>query len=166
MTKDPNTGKRALFAYPTATKIIANKLRNIRLTKGLSQGDVADKLNVSMQQVQKYEKGRNTISAVRLIHLAQICKTPMSYFYDDLLPLEEVGGSRQKYANKNLSELSGVDNFAAKMACKIMTLSESSRVAVNELIKSLARAQTFNQSNIIKIIEQSDNMEGDVKCQK
>jgi len=50
----------------------------------MSQEKLADRLGLTFQQIQKYEKGTNRISASRLQHLAQILEVPISFFYDEL----------------------------------------------------------------------------------
>jgi transcriptional regulator with XRE-family HTH domain len=54
---------------------IGARLRSIRIGQNLSQELVANKLNISFQQVQKYEKGTNRISGVRLVALAEFLNT-------------------------------------------------------------------------------------------
>jgi transcriptional regulator with XRE-family HTH domain len=50
---------------------------------GLSQTDIADALDLTFQQVQKYEKGSNRLSAGRLYRLAVLLEVPLTYFYQD-----------------------------------------------------------------------------------
>ena len=50
---------------------------------GMSQGKHGAKLNVTSQQVQKYERGANQISASRLWDISQILDVPISYFFND-----------------------------------------------------------------------------------
>ena len=51
---------------------------------GLSQTDLAGRMNVSYQQVQKYESGNNAVSASRLYQLAQALDVPIAYFFQGL----------------------------------------------------------------------------------
>ena len=60
---------------------IGKRLRVRRELLGLSQEYVADKARLTFQQIQKYERGINRVSASRLYELAKILKTPVSYFY-------------------------------------------------------------------------------------
>ena len=48
---------------------------------GMTQGKLADELDVTFQQVQKYEKGTNRISASRLHHIAMILEVPFTSFF-------------------------------------------------------------------------------------
>ncbi|WP_257786725.1 helix-turn-helix domain-containing protein [Sulfitobacter alexandrii] len=63
---------------------VGKKLKQIRTLRRLSQTDVARKLNLSFQQIQKYEIGSNRVAASRLFELAQILDVPPSYFFDGL----------------------------------------------------------------------------------
>lgn len=54
---------------------IGQRLRLLRVERGLSQDWVAQHLGVSFQQVQKYERGVNRISAGRITQLAKLLKT-------------------------------------------------------------------------------------------
>tara|TARA_B100000586_G_scaffold232382_1_gene181719 strand:- start:296 stop:667 length:372 start_codon:yes stop_codon:yes gene_type:complete len=59
------------------------KLRMRRLALGLTQTKVANAINVTFQQIQKYEKGTNGISSLRLMQLANFLKVPVIYFFED-----------------------------------------------------------------------------------
>ncbi len=54
---------------------IGNRIRAYRIDRQMSQDELGKKLNISFQQVQKYEKGTNRISAARLIEIAKMFKT-------------------------------------------------------------------------------------------
>lgn len=74
----PRKKERALDAY------IGARVRLRRLMLNMSQENLSGKLGVTFQQVQKYEKGLNRISASRIYELAQALSVPVSYFYDGL----------------------------------------------------------------------------------
>ena len=59
------------------------KLRMKRLALGLTQTKVAQAINVTFQQIQKYEKGTNGISSMRIMQLANFLKVPVVYFFED-----------------------------------------------------------------------------------
>jgi len=50
---------------------------------GLSQAELGEKLGVSFQQVQKYEKGRNRVSAGMLYEISKALDVPVGYFFED-----------------------------------------------------------------------------------
>ena len=70
---------------------LGTKLRMRRLALGLTQSKVAQAINVTFQQIQKYEKGTNGISSLRLMQLASFLKVSVMYFFDDYSsPLQQV----------------------------------------------------------------------------
>ena len=62
---------------------LGGKLRLRRLSLGLTQTKVAQAINVTFQQIQKYEKGTNGVSSNRLMQLSQFLKVPINYFFED-----------------------------------------------------------------------------------
>ena len=65
-------------------KHLGNKLKLRRLALGLTQTKVAKAINVTFQQIQKYEKGTNGVSSIRLLQLSNYLKVPINYFYYNL----------------------------------------------------------------------------------
>ncbi len=63
---------------------VGQKLKQLRILRGMTQTDVAEGLNISFQQVQKYELGRNRISASKLFELSHILKVPPAHFFEGL----------------------------------------------------------------------------------
>ncbi|MGO4737180.1 helix-turn-helix domain-containing protein [Bosea sp. 2KB_26] len=58
------------------------RLRRLRRLTGYSQTKLAELLGITFQQIQKYEKGVNRISASRLQHIANIFQVPVAHFFD------------------------------------------------------------------------------------
>lgn len=65
-------------------QLIGSQIRVLRLQAGLSQKGLGERLGISFQQIQKYEKGANRISASRLMQIAAALDAPMDYFYRTL----------------------------------------------------------------------------------
>ena len=63
--------------------MVGKRIRLRRLQLSLSQTDLARKLDLTFQQVQKYEKGTNRVSCSRLYEIANILKVPVSFFFSD-----------------------------------------------------------------------------------
>ena len=63
-------------------KHVGSRVRMRRLMLDMSQTDIADALGLTFQQVQKYEKGANRVSASRLQHISQILQVPVSFFFE------------------------------------------------------------------------------------
>ena len=87
-------------------KHLGNKLKLRRLALGLTQTKVAKAINVTFQQIQKYEKGTNGVSSIRLLQLANYLKVPVNYFFEDfseyLINLEK---SEEGHLNLNYNFL-------------------------------------------------------------
>jgi transcriptional regulator with XRE-family HTH domain len=61
---------------------MGKKIRLRRVEQQISQSDLGEKLGVSFQQVQKYEKGANRVGASRLQQIATALDVPVTFFYD------------------------------------------------------------------------------------
>ncbi|MDC3135790.1 helix-turn-helix domain-containing protein [Candidatus Pelagibacter sp.] len=87
-------------------KHLGNKLKLRRLALGLTQTKVAKAINVTFQQIQKYEKGLNGVSSIRLLQLSNYLKVPINYFFEEfseyLVNLEK---SQQGHMNVNYNFL-------------------------------------------------------------
>ena len=92
-------------------KHLGTKLRMRRLALGLTQTKVAQAINVTFQQIQKYEKGTNGVSSIRLLQLSNYLKVPIDYFFEDyseyLINLEK---SKEGHMNINYNFLVKVYN--------------------------------------------------------
>jgi transcriptional regulator with XRE-family HTH domain len=62
---------------------IGQKIRAVRVARGVSQTTLATGLGVTFQQVQKYERGANRVSAGRLQKIAGMLETPVMFFYGE-----------------------------------------------------------------------------------
>jgi transcriptional regulator with XRE-family HTH domain len=71
-----NKGRNAIDNH------VGSRVRMRRLMLDLSQTQLADGLGLTFQQVQKYEKGTNRISASRLHQLSQILSVPVPFFFE------------------------------------------------------------------------------------
>jgi len=62
---------------------VGSRVQLRRRILGLSQEKLGDSLGITFQQIQKYERGINRISASRLQHIAAILSVPVSSFFED-----------------------------------------------------------------------------------
>ena len=69
-------------AADAVDKHVGSRVRMRRMMLGMSQEKLADRLGVTFQQVQKYEKGRNRIGAGRLQHISHILHIPVAFLFD------------------------------------------------------------------------------------
>lgn len=65
-------------------RLVGERLLILRQARGLTLAMVAERLGVSYQQIQKYERGSSTLSVARLFEFAQIYETAPSEFFRDL----------------------------------------------------------------------------------
>src|SRR5262245_12637795 len=68
---------------------VGSRVRFRRMLLGMSQEKLGEKLGLTFQQIQKYEKGINRIGASRLFDLAQVLGVPVQFFYEEA-PTAEV----------------------------------------------------------------------------
>ena len=81
---------------------LGKKLRMRRLSLGMTQTKVAQAINVTFQQIQKYEKGTNGVSSNRLMQLSQFLKVPIIYFFEDYKEFKDIADSNE-LANDDLN---------------------------------------------------------------
>jgi len=62
---------------------VAQRIRQARLRRGLSQGELASAMGLSLQQVHKYETARNRIGAARLVQVAGVLGVDLDWLFDD-----------------------------------------------------------------------------------
>ena len=92
-------------------KHLGNMLKMRRLALGLTQTKVAKAINVTFQQIQKYEKGINGVSSIRLLQLSNYLKVPINYFFDNYAEYVNVNNE-----NKTTESYTSVNyNFLAKI---------------------------------------------------
>lgn len=103
---------------------------------GVTQAQIGEALGVSFQQVQKYEKGIDRISASRLQHIARELTVPVSFFFEDAPGAEiaDAGDASTRLVAEFLSTLDGIALNRAFMQIRDPKL----RRKVLEMVKELA----------------------------
>ena len=71
-------------------KSIGHKIYSLRLAKGLSRQQLAKAIGVTHQQLQKYEKGSNRVSASKLALIAKALDRRIPYFYEGFESAENI----------------------------------------------------------------------------
>lgn len=123
-------------------KLVSRRLKIRRMMLGLSQQDIGAALEVSIQQVQKYEKATNRISSGKLFALSKFLRVPINYFYsqtEDNPPL-----ANAKFA-EDAASYDATDTNAATEK-EVVTLikafndirSPQSRKKIIELVKTMS----------------------------
>ena len=112
---------------------LGSKLRMRRLALGLTQTKVAQAINVTFQQIQKYEKGTNGVSSSRLIQLSNFLKVPITYFFEDFSANTSIEKNEEDNSDLNYS-------FLIKTFSK---LNDNQKVKVIQLLKNTSRKEIF-----------------------
>lgn len=108
---------------------VGGRIRERRTEMGLTQENLAAALQISYQQVQKYEAGTNRVSAGRLFEIARKLEVDVAYFYQGLDPNLEV--EPLDHGGKSRAVIELVQNFGEISDPEL-------RAAINGLVKSLA----------------------------
>ena len=112
---------------------LGSKLRMRRLSLGLTQTKVAQAINVTFQQIQKYEKGTNGISSLRMMQLSNFLKVPVVYFFEDF-PLYQ--GSNTSNEISPLGEKKEIDLNYSFLAKLFANLDENQKEKIFQVLKN------------------------------
>ena len=107
---------------------LGSKLRMRRLALGLTQTKVAQAINVTFQQIQKYEKGTNGISSLRIMQLGRILKVPVMYFFEDYPEYQSEEAKNDNAVEEDLNY-----SFLAKL---FSTLSDKQKERILQILKN------------------------------
>lgn len=110
---------------------VGARISSLRLGMGMTQSDLATAIGVSFQQVQKYERGSNRVSASRLWLIAEALDVPMTYFFDGVTP--DTGAPREERA---------VTSWARELIGLEKDLPASARKLVLNMARQLAERET------------------------
>lgn len=80
------------------------RVRLRRKQMGLSQERLAEGLGLTFQQVQKYERGSNRISASKLFEISKLLEVPVAYFFEGIDGATPPGGDRYTQVYNNIIE--------------------------------------------------------------
>lgn len=110
---------------------VGKKVRHRRWMIGMTQQQLAEKVGIKFQQIQKYETGMNRVSASRLWDIATALDVPISFFFDGL---EDEAA--------NLSEASDLlsDKEALELVRSYYAIPENQRRRLFELARVLSDA--------------------------
>ena len=113
---------------------LGKKLRIRRLSLGLTQTKVAQAINVTFQQIQKYEKGTNGVSSIRLLQLSNYLKVPINYFFEDYSEYAlNIQRSKESHMNVNYNFLVKIYNELT--ADQKIKFSKNIQISTNDVSK-------------------------------
>jgi len=114
---------------------LGRRIRQLRTQRGLTQTDLAEKLNVSFQQVQKYEHGRTSISLLRLQAIAKALSVPVGDF------LKEEGSVRLSDTSGGYDEeRSALHRLTREEAAAVRHLRKITDKTIRQRLLKLVRA--------------------------
>jgi transcriptional regulator with XRE-family HTH domain len=116
---------------------VGQRVRLRRTLLGMSQERLASAVDLTFQQIQKYERGKNRIGSSRLYQFATILDVPVSYFFEDMP--DEV-----RMSGKAAEDLPSEDILSKRETIELVRAyyripSERARRRLNELVRILAR---------------------------
>jgi transcriptional regulator with XRE-family HTH domain len=123
--------------------LVGARIRILRRHRGMSQGDLAGKIGVTFQQVQKYEKGANRVGASRLSRIASVLGVSVGELFE---PSE----------NKSAAAKSPFRLLAEQDALRVLTAFSRTtnprlRRAIAKLLESVAERQSAVKPSTVRI---------------
>lgn len=104
--QDDNTRNRNARRPNPIDVHVGSRVRFRRMLLGMSQEKLGERLGLTFQQVQKYEKGVNRIGASRLFELANVLGVNVQFFYDDA-PELDTNGAEPGFAEEAATDYVG-----------------------------------------------------------
>lgn len=127
---------------------VGSRVRFRRMLLGMSQEKLAEKLGLTFQQIQKYEKGINRIGASRLFDLSQVLSVPVQFFYEEapgngaeVAQLVPVGFAESGPETSIVEFLKSRDGLELNKAF-VRIQDVKARRAIVDLVRSLANVDT------------------------
>lgn len=116
--------------------VIGENLRRYRTMRGMTQAELAQKMGITFQQVQKYERGYNRLSASRLFRASQILETDPTCLFEGMAP-----GKRKTLIRKTKEQDEPYDKVDLHIV-KILRSIENPEVKKKALalLKSIAKS--------------------------
>ncbi|MBN8551558.1 MAG: helix-turn-helix transcriptional regulator [Caulobacterales bacterium] len=116
---------------------VGSRVRMRRKLMGVSQEKLAEALGLTFQQVQKYERGVNRVSASKLFETSKFLDVDVSYFFDGLANRDPASGfaesESERYTHEFLMTTEGVE-----LASLFPRLASKQRRRILELVRTLA----------------------------
>ncbi len=134
--------KKQEIAHPIDV-LVGMRIREFRVKHDKSQKSLGDDIGLTFQQIQKYESGKNRVSASILFEIAKALRTPIAQFFNNS---EQVLQSLGLGTASVLSDVADSTYFADdKIILKYFAQINEPKVktAVAALLKSLSENQSF-----------------------
>jgi len=126
---------------------VGQRIKARRVGLRISQTEIGNALDVTFQQIQKYENGANRVGASNLYKMAQALDVGVSYFYEDM-----PSSAQLKSLSDNPAATFEHDPMSQPESIKLVhnyfrIISPAVRNRVFQLVKSISDQNTFSSSN-------------------
>lgn len=111
-----------------------------RMLVGMSQEKLGESLDLTFQQIQKYEKGSNRISASRLYDMSRILDVPVQFFFDDMVRADAAGRGKADKPSGSFEMIEFLSSPDGAQLVRTFSEIESPEVRRNilDLVKSVS----------------------------
>ena len=138
-----NTGE----AHPVDV-YVGTRIKQRRIEQGMSQEKLSSALNVTFQQVQKYERGANRVGASRLYELSQALDVPVGYFFEGMPEAVSLADSALHAQGQDADFRQG-SVLSRSETLRLVTnyyriSSDKQRRAIYAMVKALAEAEVWS----------------------
>jgi transcriptional regulator with XRE-family HTH domain len=121
--------------------MVGAKIRMFRINREMSQTALAERIGVSFQQVQKYEKGANRVGASRLSQIASVLGITVGEFFES---------SQEKIAGANSPVHLLAEPGALRVLKAYLRTSSRVRLAIARLVESIADQKPTVQKSVVQ----------------
>lgn len=97
---------------------VGERINQRRRSLGMTQKDMAERLNVSYQQFQKYEKGQNRLSAGKIYRIAGLLDVSISWFFDGLPTPGDTMSEERKTIENRFPRLNDINNSSVEASLR------------------------------------------------
>ncbi|MCK0119054.1 MAG: helix-turn-helix transcriptional regulator [Yoonia sp.] len=115
---------------------VGKRIRHRRWMNGTTQQQLAEKVGIKFQQIQKYETGMNRVSASRLWDIANVLGVPVSFFFEGI---EDAGNPVETGAADMPSDIL-TDKEALELLRSYYAIPENQRRRLFDLARVLSEA--------------------------
>lgn len=123
---------------------VGKRLRERRNMMGLSQENLAETVGITFQQVQKYERGTNRLSASRLYDFSKKLDIPVGYFFEGYEESTETGysGMKEPTVHFEYEDMSGREMLELAKAFRRIK-NQKTKKTITDMIRAVADGHTI-----------------------
>jgi transcriptional regulator with XRE-family HTH domain len=122
-------------------KHVGARVRMRRMMISMSQEKLGEKLGITFQQIQKYEKGTNRIGASRLQQIATVLGVPVSFFFDGAPVQDSSGGFSESHSPAYVSDFLATSDGLALTKAFMKVADSKVRRRIVDLVEAIANEE-------------------------